>query len=63
MQTYRLKPHPTTPALEVDGISVTMMRLMGGELLLCYRIKDFRDGVVLEVTGCPLPTIVMKRHG
>jgi len=46
MQTYRLKPHPTTPPLEVSAISVTMMRLMGGELLLRYRINQASKVVV-----------------
>jgi len=46
MQTYRLKPHPKTPPLEVSAISVTMMRLMGGDLLLRYRINNSSKVVV-----------------
>ena len=46
MQTYRLVPHPSTPPLEVSEMSVTMMRLMGGELLLRYRMNQSSKVVV-----------------
>ncbi len=46
MQTYRLVPHPSTPPLEVSEMSVTMMRLMGGELLLRYRVNQSSKVVV-----------------